>query len=367
MTRKIRCKAEAETALGAGYARITLLGVEPFNGTTLKVKIEHGGETNPVLGPNGWQSGMHWLSPDSIEIVKGETTLFLGPSVTRHIRVGTTVELTFQGDGPWPETDSAVSWPAIVAEPGKAEQGTRRRISLGRGQAATPDESAVDPKPKESAPPPAAKQQPNMRHASAPPAQPPVKTGGSGGIWIGVVAGLLFFAVAGAGAYGYLNGWFASEQDVVTTEPSLEPEPAPTAWAANEVRTYLSKTPTTADSLAQAQLQMETGNLDMAFLLYKNAAGQDDAEALTALGKMYDPDLHSAKTSPLPSPNPGLAADYYKRAADAGNVLAQRRLGILMMEGRHGADADITAGRQLLSTAAAAGDEEAKTYLEAHP
>jgi len=365
MSRVIQCTAEAESALGPGYARITLTGVDPFTGRTLKVRIERGGELDPVLGPDGWQSGSHWIDPDVVEILKGETSILLGAPVTRHLRVGTTVSLTFQGDSGWPESTSAVSWPAIVGATAAPEGGRKRTVKLGRGQAAPPDPQT----PPEPDPMPVS--EPEVEAEVLPPPQSESESTSKHGLLMGALAAGLLLVLIGGGTLAYLNDWFGGTPETATEETkpdeTVAAEPVETAWPPDQVRAYLGDAPVAADSLTQARLQMEAGALDMAFLLFKNAAGQGDAAALAALGMMYDPDLHSAETSPLPDPNPVIAVQYYRQAADAGNAVAQRRLGILMIEGRHGAEPDMEAGRALLTAAADAGDAEAKSYLESNP
>ena len=61
------------------------------------------------------------------------------------------------------------------------------------------------------------------------------------------------------------------------------------------------------------------------------------------------------------------AADWYERAALAGNGEAQRKLGLLLAKGGAGLPADATKARTWLQQAAAQNDADAKKALDALP
>ena len=67
------------------------------------------------------------------------------------------------------------------------------------------------------------------------------------------------------------------------------------------------------------------------------------------------------------TPDGARAADWYERAALAGNGEAQRKLGLLLAKGGAGLAADAPKAKTWLQQAAAQNDAEAKTTLDALP
>lgn len=377
MNNAIRCTAEASSDHGPGYARLILSGVAPFPGKAVKLRIERGADTNNVLGPAGWQSENCWLSADGVEIQQDKTFILVGRKITQYLRAGSNLRVTFGREGDWPEASSSVAWPAIVGMAAQA-QGGRRRVSLGGGRAhpapasaTAEDSSQPQQAPSSSSPPP----QPPPAESNGKARQPFASTeeelaaqldDGNGQprkgsslpiVLIGVFIVLLLLSGA-AGAYFFIfQGELPEFSNPLTADHS-------SPWGEAKVREYLGGAPNPEDSLAQAKMQQEAGHLDMAFLLYKQAASQGQAEALTALAAMYDPDLFSPTTSALPGPNLERAIELYEQAAAKNDPVALRRLGILTVEGRDGIEADPQAGKTLLEKAAAAGDSEAQAYLK---
>ena len=76
-----------------------------------------------------------------------------------------------------------------------------------------------------------------------------------------------------------------------------------------------------AGILAVALRRQERGRHDDALVLFEEAADRGVAPALTALGKLYDPDGFEPG-KPFSSPDPRLAALYYRRAEQAGDTQA---------------------------------------------
>ena len=74
--------------------------------------------------------------------------------------------------------------------------------------------------------------------------------------------------------------------------------------------------------------------LDCQFLLFRFAADRGDAVSARSLGVFYDPDTWSRESSPMPSPNPAEASRWHKQAAEAGDVEAMYRYGMLLKLGR---------------------------------
>ena len=67
------------------------------------------------------------------------------------------------------------------------------------------------------------------------------------------------------------------------------------------------------------------------------------------------------------TPDAARAADWYERAALAGNAEAQRRFGLLLAKGGTGLSADAVKAKSWLQQAAAQNDADAKKALEAMP
>ena len=79
---------------------------------------------------------------------------------------------------------------------------------------------------------------------------------------------------------------------------------------------------------------------------------------------MYDPATYSKETSPLPAANPEQAAQWYKRAAEAGNAEAQYHYGMLLKSGRTEEPNGPELGVQWLQKAADQGHAQAKAELK---
>ena len=67
------------------------------------------------------------------------------------------------------------------------------------------------------------------------------------------------------------------------------------------------------------------------------------------------------------TPDGARAADWYERAALAGNAEAQRKLGLLLAKGGAGLPADPAKAKTWLQQAAAQNDADAKKALDALP
>ncbi len=94
--------------------------------------------------------------------------------------------------------------------------------------------------------------------------------------------------------------------------PSAETPPAPAAPA--------------NDWIARGDRLLSLGDIAAARLFYELAVQQGNAKAATAMGRTYDPAfLKEKKVIGVPG-NPALAAEWYRRAAEAGDLEAQSLL-----------------------------------------
>jgi TPR repeat protein len=68
------------------------------------------------------------------------------------------------------------------------------------------------------------------------------------------------------------------------------------------------------------------GDISAARLLYERAALAGEAKAATAAGKTYDPNFLREISAHGVPPRPDRAAEWYRKAADAGDAEAGARL-----------------------------------------
>jgi TPR repeat protein len=96
------------------------------------------------------------------------------------------------------------------------------------------------------------------------------------------------------------------------------------------------------------QLQVE-GQVADAYLLYRLAARQGDAQAALVLGTQADPAFYKSETSVLPGPDLRQAYKWYRAAAAAGSDEAETRLQQLREQAEQSAAAgDVSAQRLML-------------------
>lgn len=84
--------------------------------------------------------------------------------------------------------------------------------------------------------------------------------------------------------------------------------------------------PDAGEVFAQAEQMQTGGQLDDAYLLYRFAARQGDAQAALVLGTQADPAFYQSEASVLPGPDLQQAYKWYRAAAAAGNDEAVARL-----------------------------------------
>ena len=99
--------------------------------------------------------------------------------------------------------------------------------------------------------------------------------------------------------------------------------------------------------------------------MWRRAAEAGNAPAQVELASFYDP-LDTPPKAGF-TPDGARAADWYERAALAGNAEAQRKFGLLLAKGGAGLPADQGRAKSWLQQAAAQNDAEAKKALETMP
>lgn len=177
--------------------------------------------------------------------------------------------------------------------------------------------------------------------------------------------GLLVLLILGGGAAAWKFGLLDSLLGGSTPAVSGAQTPAATINTREDLARYLGGNPAVTEIAATAQDLTARGKLDLAMLAWQQAARQGNPEAGLALGKMYDPATWSAATSPLPQADAETAAFWYEPAANAGNVEAQRRLGLVLKAMEPGGSGPQTdKAKEWLKKAADAGDAEAAAALK---
>ena len=155
----------------------------------------------------------------------------------------------------------------------------------------------------------------------------------------------------------------------VAVAPTAPPPPAQAALPAKSIREvvaeYIATKPAPEAMLAKGREFAQSGEMAGAFLVWRHAAEAGHAPAQIEVASFYDPVTPQAKGAFTAD---GLrAADWYERAALAGLVDAQRRLGLLFAKGGGGLAADPAKARTWLQQAAAQNDTDAKKVLETLP
>ena len=127
------------------------------------------------------------------------------------------------------------------------------------------------------------------------------------------------------------------------------------------VQGCLGSSPSSQEILEVAEAAAAAGHCDAARRLFVHVAQGGDAEAALAYARRFDPEMKVDKR--CAGDDPDTAAYWYKIPADAGNVEAQRRLGMLLLQ-LHPSGVEHDEALRYLRQAAAAGDAAAKAALE---
>ena len=375
-----------DRARGPGFAVLRVQGMPPANGaTSIAIQRNQGSERH--LGPGGWQAvqyafemqgrsedgaalfqlGPELVDPivDSLAMCQFRVTVGDADGGVAVLRVGNRSAVlgsSARGAGvPMPDRSGAYAVapdrpPPVVEQPPEPEpDGEPAPAEPGK-----PDDDEEIEATSEPVPP------------LAPPAEPqgPARTGGFG--WM--VKSALVLAVCAAAAAGYMYyagiGPFAAAPDgavaVVPATPAGPAAPPETARGLTDiasVRAFLEARPPVAEVLAAADGLLDGGKPDLALLVYRHAAGQGETRAAAAIARMYDPATFDPKRSPLPKADAETAVYWYEAPAGAGDAVAQRRLGALMLE-RNPDGPQRDKALDWLGKAAAAGDAEAAALLK---
>ncbi len=308
-----------------GHARIVLAGLaRPPSDARFGLMRE--GYAAAHLGPAGWQMGEVLLTARAVEPEGNGVALIVGPDVCRHLEPGP-VTLRLPGAG----IETALFWPASVAVFDEGD--ATIAVGMRRPRAEPPKKTDADepnPPPPQPPPPP-----PPPR----PPPPPPPRR--SLAAWL--VVAVLILAAGAAGAWWYLHREAA---------PAPAPPPSPVAaWPDGTDHLtpaeVVARAPDAAGIHAVALRRQLRDRHDDALVLFEEAADRGVAPAITALARLYDPNGFQPGR-PFSSPDPRLAALYYRRAEQAGDTQASApRAALRAYLEREAAAGNATAGDAL--------------------
>jgi hypothetical protein len=358
-----------------GYAtlRIADLDASP-DGLTISIQRQQGPESH--LADDGWRRTEAWLQPDRVVRIKDTLEFQLGPEICDRLAGIATIRLRVKEPDIGVVGTTVVAWPQMLTS-GAVDPLSRSHDDTVRLRGRPVEEPAPPPPAPPFEPPPEPEPMPDLRAERGPP-PPPVEPEGSGRAkWM--IAAVIVLLLAGVGYFAYTN-FIEPPQEVVAsatppnaTEPTppssaATPEPTPAAprkSVRETVAEYLATNPKPDAMMAKGKEFAQAGEMNAAFLVWRRAAEAGSVPAQVELASFYDP----LETPPKAgfTPDGARAADWYERAALAGNAEAQRKFGLLLAKGGAGLPADAGRARSWLQQAAAQNDTEAKKALESLP
>jgi hypothetical protein len=301
-------RAAADTTRPLGHARIVLRGVP--EGGDLRFCLVREGYPAAHLGPRGWQLGEALLEPAAVESEGGAPVLVLPPALVRHVEpgpltlrlpaLGRDLTLFWPADIPvYDESDDALAL-AVAERKAKAEAERRRKEAgggAGAGAGGAPGPVVTPPPPPP--PPPAPSRLP----------------------WL--LLALLVVAAGAAGAWWWFGREAPPERQIALPPVGAPVLPPPPEWPEGtdllSLAEVVARAPNPQGILAVALRRQAAGRHDDALVLFEEAADRGVAAAYTALGRLYDPNGFRPGR-PFTAPDLRQAADYYRRAAQAGDT-----------------------------------------------
>ncbi|SKA13370.1 Sel1 repeat-containing protein [Enhydrobacter aerosaccus] len=361
----IRASILPQATPGHAILRVTDLEAPP-EGLTLSIERQQGPDSH--LGEDGWRRTEAWLQPDQVVRIRGVLDFHLGPQICDRLAGIATVRLRIREPDVGVIAATVVAWPAMLtsgAIDGKpAAEESPFQFRRPPPQLAEPPAPPFEPEPPPPEPP---RPIPELRAAREPLPEPEPSN------WMGwLIAAVVVIAAAGGAGYYAYRTYFekGGNQEVAANNgapASPTPVPAKTAEPPQKsirdtVAEYLATKPTPEAMVAKGKDYAQAGELAAAFLVWRRAAEAGNVDAELEIAGYYDPLSPRQKTGF--APDGARAADWYERAALAGNAEAQRKLGLLLAMGAAGMPADPAKARSWLQQAAAQNDADAKKALE---
>jgi hypothetical protein len=354
---------------GFAVLRITELDAPP-EGLTISIQRQQGPESH--LADDGWRRTEAWLQPEHVLRVKDSLEFQLGPEICDRLAGIATVRLRVKEPDIGVVGTTVVAWPPMLTS-GALDPSYRgsddtirlRRRAVEEPPAPPPPAPPFEPPPVVEEPKPTP--MPELRAARDP--LPEIEPQGSGRTrWM--IAAVILLLLAGGGYFAYTNYIQKHEQEAAATPGGVPGTPASATDAARKtvrevVAEYLATNPAPEAMLAKGKELANGGETGAAFLVWRRAAEAGNPAAQVEVAAFYDPLVTPARGGFTPDAT--RAADWYERAALAGNAEAQRRFGLLLAKGGSGLPADAGRARSWLQQAAAQNDTEAKKALDALP
>lgn len=344
-----------------GYAvlRISELDASP-DGLTLSIQRQQGPDVH--LADDGWRRTEAWLLPAHVERTGGALEFQLGPEICDRLAGVATVRLRVREPDIGVVGSTVVAWPSMLTSGALGSSGAFDDTVRLRRAAAKPPTPPLPP----------------VFEPIPEPEPPPVLTAvretetvvvpkrGNAGTWALTAVLLLLLVLVGGGYYYWEHMRPADETMVAVAPPPPATTPElPRKSIRDTVAEYLATKPAPEAMLAKGKEFAQGGEMNGAFLVWRRAAEAGNAAAQVELARFYDP-LGQQPKAEFPVDG-ARAADWYERAALAGLVDAQRRLGLLLAKGGGGLNADPAKARTWLEQAAAQNDADAKKALAALP
>lgn len=376
-----------------GHAVLRLYGTDASpEGMTLLIERRQGPDR--FLAENGWQRTESWLAPQRIDAFNGGLDLHVGPRVCDLV-AGMTVRLAIREPDVGMVDTTVAAWPAMQTsgahDPDRQTSDTvAGRTDKDLRPARPRDEAATVIAARPVLPEPEPEPEPFVEPTQAvaytsqpdPLERPSVLSQrdtqkSSLPLILGLVFGLLFLIAAAGGAYWYFV--LRDKQTPVVDKPVVDKPvdkpgdktgqgtaagkpPDYTTPIRKQVDDIIAAKPTPAQLVERGKQFVQSGQLEGAFLVWREAADQGFPPAAFELAGFYDP-INPIPNSPFKL-NGERAAGLYETAAKAGIVPAMTRLGMLYAKGADGFTADKAKARDWLKQAADKGDADAKKALD---
>jgi hypothetical protein len=363
----IRASVEGLPEPGHAILRVGDLDAAP-EGLAISIQRQQGPDSH--LADDGWRRTEAWLLPERVERKRDVMEFHLGPEICDRLAGIATVRLRVKEPDIGVVATTVIAWPSMLTS-GATDPSSRLHddmVRLRRAAAPPPPPTEAPPEPEPELPPPMPPPRPELRASRALDAGPPRRSGAAG--WL--IAAIVLVAIAGGGYYAYMTYFQKEAGPAVAETPSATatPTPTPDLGAAKKsvrdrVGEYLATKPTPEATLAKARDEAKAGDMAAAFLLFRHAAEVGNPAAQLELATFYDPLTTPARGGF--TADGARAADWYERAALAGNAEAQRKLGLLFAKGGAGLAADAPKAKTWLQQAAAQNDADAKKALDALP
>lgn len=363
----MRASVQPQAEPGYALLRISELDASP-DGLTISIQRQQGPDSH--LADDGWRRTEAWLQPAQVVRIKGILEFQLGPEICDRLAGIATIRLRVKEPDIGVVGTTVVAWPQMLTS-GAVDLSSRDHDDTVRLRGRAPEPPPPPPAPPFELPPePEPAPMPDLRAEREP---FPDETGGGRTKWL--IAAVIVLLLAGGGYFAYSNYIQPHEEQTASTEPATASAPTPPSPPAaspapiapkksvrETVAEYLATNPTPEAMLAKAKDFADAGDMNAAFLVWRRAAETGNAPAQVELASFYDPLTMPPKAGF--TPDGARAADWYERAALAGNAEAQRKFGLLLAKGGAGLPADQGRAKSWLQQAAAQNDAEAKKALE---